>query len=70
MSLRGEMTFPVADLLNAAGIPYVFASGYSRDALPERFSGVPFLEKPFAPEQMVALLGAAMKAAAALAPPA
>jgi CheY-like chemotaxis protein len=56
LNLRGEMAFPVADRLGEAGIPFVFATGYSRAAVPERFRDVPHVEKPFDPARLLALL--------------
>ena len=64
INLRGEMAFPVADRLDAAGIPFVFATGYSRAVIPDRFSAVPHLEKPLETERVAELLSQAMAAAA------
>ncbi len=58
VNLRGQMAFPVADRLGEAGIPFVFATGYSRAAIPDRFRDVPHMEKPFQPARLLdALLG-------------
>ena len=59
VNLRGEMSFPIAERLEAAGIPYVIATGYSEASLPERFRSKPRLEKPFRPERLAELLTAA-----------
>jgi DNA-binding response OmpR family regulator len=56
MNLRGEMSFAIADRLDAIGIPYVIATGYDADGLPERFRGRPRLEKPFHPERLADLV--------------
>ena len=56
MNLDGEMSYAIADRLDAAGIPYVIASAYGRDALPERFQGKPRLGKPFRPEMLVGMM--------------
>lgn len=50
VNLRGEMSFPIAERLDAAGVPYVIATGYSAESLPEKFRDKPRLEKPFRPE--------------------
>ena len=63
INLRGEMAFPVADRLGDAGIPFLIATGYSRDHLPERFSAVPHLHKPFDPAELLAVVPKAMEAA-------
>lgn len=59
VNLAGELSFPIADRLEAAGIPYVIATGYSAEALPERFRGKPRLEKPFRPETLAGMMAAA-----------
>jgi DNA-binding response OmpR family regulator len=56
MNLRGNMAFPVADQLEAAGIPFLIASGYNSAALPERFSAVPRIEKPFNAAEIAAAI--------------
>ena len=59
VNLEGEMSFPIADRLEAAGIPYVIATGYTAESLPERFRGKPRLEKPFRPETLAGMMAAA-----------
>jgi CheY-like chemotaxis protein len=56
INLRGQMAFPVADRLGEAGIPFIFATGYSRAAVPERFRDVPHIEKPFEPARLLRAL--------------
>ncbi|MBV9881839.1 MAG: response regulator [Sphingomonadaceae bacterium] len=56
INLRGEMSFPIADRLEAAGIPYVIATGYSCETLPRRFRDKPRIEKPFRPEALATLM--------------
>jgi DNA-binding response OmpR family regulator len=48
INLAGEATYPVADVLGARGIPFVFATGYKVDDIPDRFDGSLRLSKPFA----------------------
>ncbi|MBV9931795.1 MAG: response regulator [Alphaproteobacteria bacterium] len=64
INLRGEMAFPIADRLSDAGIPFLIASGYSSSHLPERFSQVPHFQKPYDPNQLLALVPHAMQGAA------
>jgi DNA-binding response OmpR family regulator len=61
LNLRGSMAFTLADRLLEAGIPFLIASGYTRESLPERFRGVPQIEKPCAAEQVVKCIGALMR---------
>lgn len=46
INLGGETVFPLADALVARGVPYVFATGYGRDSIPEPYRGAPILSKP------------------------
>ncbi|MCA1749196.1 MAG: response regulator [Parasphingopyxis sp.] len=43
----GETSWPIADALDDAGIPFVFASGGQLDTPPGRHRHRPFLYKPF-----------------------
>ena len=47
--LKGELSYPVADALMARRIPVVFATGYDRDSVPERYAGIVLCEKPVDP---------------------
>ena len=46
VNLRGERVYPVAEALAAHGVPFVFATGYDRAAIPEAFSQAPSCGKP------------------------
>lgn len=56
VNVRGEMTFPVADLLVRRGVPFIISSGYGAEALPPRFRDAPFLGKPIDPRALAAAL--------------
>jgi CheY-like chemotaxis protein len=62
VNLAGELSFPLADLLIERGIPFLFATGYGRQGIDERYRRHPMLQKPF----RTAELGAAL---ATLSPP-
>lgn len=47
INLGGESSFHVADVLLARGVPFVFATGYEANAVPDRFAAVRRWEKPF-----------------------
>jgi DNA-binding response OmpR family regulator len=47
VTIRGGKVYPVAELLLARGIPFVFASGYGDWALPAELRDKPRLTKPF-----------------------
>jgi CheY-like chemotaxis protein len=46
VNVGGEAIYPVADALAARGLPFVFVTGYSADAIERRYARVPVLEKP------------------------
>ena len=56
MNLRGDLAFPIAETLTDAAVPFVVATGYNQDSLPDRLKHVPRIEKPFAPQQVVQLV--------------
>lgn len=56
INLGGEMAYPVADALRARGIPFVFATGYDAEAIPETYAGVPRIEKPVLLREITAAL--------------
>ena len=76
MNLRGKPVYPLADLLCAQRVPFLFLTGYSPDVIEPRFRGVPVLQKPIgqdALENALALLrrpAAGGKAESALGSPA
>jgi len=47
VNLAGTPSYPVAEVLESRGIPYMFLSGYGRDTLPERLQRRYGLQKPF-----------------------
>jgi CheY-like chemotaxis protein len=47
VNLRGEMSYPIADMLAARGIPFILTTGYARDRLLEAYRGYPYLLKPY-----------------------
>lgn len=48
VNLRGgELSWPIADALAAADIPFVIATGGSGDSIAEAHRGRPILSKPF-----------------------
>jgi two-component SAPR family response regulator len=53
VTLGGETAYPVADALRAAGVPFVWVTSYSEDALPERHRSAPLVCKPFGSESLI-----------------
>ncbi len=47
INLDGQMSYPVAKELTNRGIPFVFATGYGGDDLPNGYEESSILKKPF-----------------------
>ena len=47
VNLDGKRSFPVADILRARKIPFIFATGYGSKVLEAEYANVPTLAKPF-----------------------
>jgi CheY-like chemotaxis protein len=56
INLEDEAVYPVADLLSEQGVPFLFATGYSRALVPTRYQHVPRWEKPFDPKTLAQAL--------------
>ncbi|MCK8778375.1 response regulator [Rhizobium sp. NTR19] len=52
VNLDGRKSFPVADILSARGIPFVFATGYGASGLENGYSHCPVVTKPFMMEDL------------------
>src|ERR1700680_3169097 len=50
--LHGKNILPVADALAARGTPFIFATGYGRAGLPDKYRIAPVLQKPFMAEEL------------------
>jgi DNA-binding response OmpR family regulator len=46
VNIGGETAFPIAEKLEASGIPFVFITGYGRDGVHGRWAGHEVLQKP------------------------
>jgi CheY-like chemotaxis protein len=62
VNLGGEAVFPVADRLAAAGVPFVFSTGYGLAGLDPRHADRPVLQKPYSRERLGAALAGALGA--------
>ena len=47
INLDGESSFPVAEVIAARGLGFVFATGYGAARLPEALRNRPVLQKPY-----------------------
>ena len=62
VNVAGELVFPVADVLAAAGTPFVFSTGYGLAGLDARHAARPVLQKPYGRERLFAALAEALGA--------
>jgi CheY-like chemotaxis protein len=60
VNLQGENTGAVAEVLDARGVPFVFATGYGGQGLPEAFRDRPALKKPFQMDGLEQMLRSAL----------
>lgn len=56
INLDGDKVYPAAEELHSRGIPFILATGYGEQALPEKWRQRPRLSKPFRREQLEQLL--------------
>ena len=61
VNLNGVETYPIADALAARAIPFVFASGYSADALRKEYRRILCLQKPFHERELEQTLAAVLR---------
>ena len=59
--IRGERVFPMCDLLERKGVPFILTSGYADWQIPEQWEDRPRLHKPYIigqlQEALTSLLG-------------
>jgi CheY-like chemotaxis protein len=56
VNLEGEASYPVADELERRKIPFLFATGYGAQAIPEKYRWHNVLQKPFRKQEFEAAL--------------
>jgi CheY-like chemotaxis protein len=52
VNLNGRSVYPVAEVLEQRGVPFVFSTGYGERGLPEPYRNRPTLQKPFQLENL------------------
>jgi CheY-like chemotaxis protein len=52
VDLNGNAVFPVAEVLDQRGVPFMFSTGYAERGLPEAYRDRPTLQKPFQLEHL------------------
>jgi DNA-binding response OmpR family regulator len=65
VNVNGKVISPVADLIRARNLPFIFATGYGSSGLPEEYRDRPALQKPFQIETLARVINNTLKSAAA-----
>ena len=63
--IRGERVFPLCDLLERKGVPFILTSGYADWQIPEQWEDRPRLNKPYVIDQLEEALASLFGDAAA-----
>src|SRR5262245_27926755 len=53
---QGEKVFPVSDMLQSRGVPFVFSTGNGTPELVQRYPGCRLLNKPYRPDALARAL--------------
>jgi CheY-like chemotaxis protein len=64
VNVNGKVISPVAEVIQARNRPFVFATGYGAQGLPEEFRDRPTLQKPFQMETLAQVLASTLKGVA------
>lgn len=65
VNVNGKVISPVAEAVQLRGRPFVFATGYGIQGLPEKFRDRPTLQKPFQIETLARTIETVLKGIAA-----
>jgi CheY-like chemotaxis protein len=60
INLGSEQVFPVADVLDDSGIPFVLITGHTMRPVPARHKERPIVTKPYRPNRVLAALVSAL----------
>ena len=52
INLGDGAVYPIADMLAARGVPFIFVTGYDADSVDARFRKIPILQKPIEREML------------------
>jgi CheY-like chemotaxis protein len=64
VNVNGKVISPVAEVIQSRNRPFVFATGYGAQGLPEEFRNRPTLQKPFQMETLAQVLSSTLKGVA------
>jgi two-component SAPR family response regulator len=65
VNVNGKIITPVAEAVQLLGLPFVFATGYGAQGLPEKFRDRPTIQKPFQIETLARTIESVLKGIAA-----
>ena len=65
VNVNGKVISPVADLIQARNLPFIFATGYGSSGLPEEYRDRPSLQKPFQIETLARVIENTLKSTTA-----
>jgi CheY-like chemotaxis protein len=65
VNVNGKVITPVAEAVQLRGLPFVFATGYGAQGLPEKFRDRPTIQKPFQIETLARTIESVLKGLAA-----
>ena len=65
VNVNGKVISPVAEAVQLRGLPFVFATGYGAQGLPEKFRDRPTIQKPFQIETLARTIETVLKGVAA-----
>jgi PAS domain S-box-containing protein len=68
VNLAGEWVYPVADVLAARGVPFIFVTGYGADSVDRRFAQAQIFEKPIEPKVLETIFATRIEPAFRAAP--
>ena len=60
INLNGVESLPVAARLEAAGLPFIFTTGYGAGGRDSRYAGVPLVTKPYQPRDLAEAIAKAL----------
>src|SRR6202049_393686 len=63
VNVNGKVITPVAELIKARNLPFIFATGYGSSGLPEDYRDRPALQKPFQLETLAQMINSTLKGA-------
>jgi CheY-like chemotaxis protein len=62
LNLGGDSAAPIAEVIEQKAIPFIFATGYGKAGIPQRFQERPFLQKPYVIDSLASALASISKA--------